>query len=178
MGGVVQRDLPFRAKRTILVLFAALLVMVIAAPWALPQGSVEDLSGRPTSIDNRESIDQMNPFSAAVYLLGDVNCHQKVERSFFLNGNQMPFCARDVGIFIGLTFGMLVALVFPMRLSWTILVALSLPILVDGGLQYAGFYESTNLVRLVTGILGGIAVSYFLAHVADRALTVEPSTAR
>jgi uncharacterized membrane protein len=166
----MERDLPFRAKRTMAVVFTAWLLMVLVAPWTLDSGTVTDLSGLPSSIDNRSQIEDMNPFAAAIYLLGDFNCHQKVERSLFLNDNQMPFCARDVGIFIGLAFGMAAMVLRPPRFNLLVLAALILPILVDGGLQYLGVYESTNPLRLITGLLGGLGVAYFLSFLAQRVL--------
>jgi len=157
----------FRAKRAALVLFVSWLALVIATPLTLPTGSVKDLSGRASAIDNLDQISQMNPLAAAVYLLGDVNCHQLTERSFSINGNQMPFCARDVGIFIGLVAGMLIVLLVSPRFSWPVLAALVSPILFDGGVQLTGWYESSNPMRLITGMLGGIGASYFLGHFAD-----------
>lgn len=157
-----------------LIFFCVWLVVVLAAPFALPSGSVTDLSGGAGTIDNSDIIDRMNPFSAVVYLIGDGNCHQLSERSLFLNGNQMPFCARDVGIFLGLVIGMLIVLLASPRFSWIALILLVVPILIDGGVQYAGGgYESNNALRLLTGVLGGVAVSYFLGFMADRSLTVK-----
>jgi uncharacterized membrane protein len=158
----------FRAKRAALVFFTAWLVLVVIAPFSLPSSSVTDLSGRASSVDNLEKTSGMNPLARVIYLLGDINCHQLAERSFFLNGNQMPFCARDLGIFIGLAAGMLTVLLFSPRFSWLILAALVVPILVDGGVQMTGWYESNNLLRLATGLLGGIGASYFLGHFAER----------
>lgn len=157
----------FRAKRAALVFFTAWLILVIAAPFTLPAGSVTDLSGRASVIDDAEQVGRMNPLAAAVYFIGDINCHQLAERSFFLNGNQMPFCSRDVGIFIGLAAGMLAVLLLSPRFSWPILALLVLPILIDGGVQLTGLYESNNLLRVITGALGGIGASYFLGHFAD-----------
>jgi uncharacterized membrane protein len=166
-GGIVKEDPMFRAKRAALVFFTAWLVLVVAAPFLLPAGSVTDLSGRASSVDNYEQISKMNPLPGAIYLFGDMNCHQLADRSFYLNGNEMPFCSRDVGIFIGLTAGMLVVLLLSPRFSWPLLLVLMLPILVDGGVQLTGWYESNNALRLLTGVLGGIGGSYFLGHFAD-----------
>lgn len=163
----MKKDPMFRAKRAALVFFTAWLILVIAAPFTLPAGSVTDLSGRASVIDNAEQVGRMNPLAAAVYFIGDINCHQLAERSFFLNGNQMPFCSRDVGIFIGLAAGMLAVLLLSPRFSWPILALLVLPILIDGGVQLTGLYESNNLLRVITGALGGIGASYFLGHFAD-----------
>lgn len=156
-----------RAKRAVLVFFIAWLLLVFAAPLSLPAGSVTDLSGRANAIDNSEAIDGMNPLAWAVYTFGDINCHQLSERSFTVNENQMPFCARDVGIFIGLAAGMAVVILFSPRFSWLILAALILPILIDGGVQLTGMYESNNILRLLTGALGGVGASYLLGHFAD-----------
>ncbi len=156
-----------RAKRAVLVFFIAWLALVLAAPLTLPAGSVADLSGRANAIDNSEAIDGMNPLAWVVYTLGDINCHQLSERSFTINDNQMPFCARDVGIFIGLVAGMAIVVLLAPRFSWLVLAALVLPILVDGGVQLTGMYESNNLLRLLTGTLGGVGASYLLGHFAD-----------
>ena len=157
----------FRAKRAALVFFTAWLILVVAAPFLLPAGSVTDLSGKASSVDNYDQISKMNPLPGAIYLFGDMNCHQLADRSFFLNENQMPFCARDVGIFLGLTGGMLAVLLLSPRFSWPVLLVLMLPILVDGGVQLTGWYESNNALRLMTGVLGGIGGAYFLGHFAD-----------
>lgn len=40
-------------------------------------------------------------FSATVYLVGSVICHQRPERSFHFWGAQFPVCARCAGIYVG-----------------------------------------------------------------------------
>ncbi len=167
----MKRDAPFRAKRSILIAFTVWAVIVLAVPWTLAPGSVPDLSGRAGEVDNMDAIGGMNPLGAAVYLAGDVYCHQRLERSFTENGNEMPFCARDVGIFLGLAVGMLLMIVLRPRFHLIVLLALLFPILLDGGLQYIGLHESTNALRLLTGALGGAGCSYLLAHMADRKLS-------
>lgn len=163
----MSKDPVRRAKLVMLMAFTAWLALVIAAPLSLPTGSVTDLSGRASAIDNSAVTDRMPPLPRAIYLLGDINCHQLAERSLYLNGNQMPFCARDVGIFIGLAAGMLLVLALAPRFSLAALVVLVLPILLDGTVQLTGWYESSNLLRMITGVLGGAGTSYFLGHFAD-----------
>ena len=43
---------------------------------------------------------------------------------------------------------------------WLLALAL-IPIAIDGGTQYIGLRESTNLLRLITGAIAGIAVPFF-----------------
>jgi hypothetical protein len=95
-----------RFELVMALILMALVAMVFIAPYTLPYGSVPDLSGRIGFIDNAMIISHMNPFAQAVYYVGDLNCHQIVERSFFLNGNEMPMCSRDLGIFIGMALTM------------------------------------------------------------------------
>ena len=40
---------------------------------------------------------ELDPYAAFIYAFGDLNCHTKSERSWVINGNQMPVCVRDVG---------------------------------------------------------------------------------
>lgn len=160
-------DPSHRAKRAMLIFFTAWAVVVLISPWTLPAGSVPDLSGRSGSLDNMDSIEEMNPLAAAVYIIGDVYCHQRLDRSFTMNGNEMPFCARDVGIFLGLALGMLIIMMIRPRFRFWLFLVLVVPIILDGGMQLLGLYESNNAMRLITGTLGGGGSSYLLGHVAD-----------
>jgi uncharacterized membrane protein len=172
----MHRDLSFRAKRAILLSFTAWAVVVLIVPWTLPEGSVPDLSGRSGSLDNMDSIEEMNPLAAAVYTIGDVYCHQRLDRSLTMNGNEMPFCARDVGIFLGLALGMLMVIALRPGFRIWLFVALVLPILLDGGMQLMGLHESNNMLRMMTGAMGGVGSSYLLGHVADRKLGSVPAS--
>jgi uncharacterized membrane protein len=162
-----------------LLLFAIWLGLVLLAPFTLPSGSVTDLSGRATSVDNADQIAGMNPLAAAVYWAGDVNCHQLPSRSYFLNGNQMPFCARDLGVFVGLVAGMALALLTSARPS-PLLVALGfLPLALDGGWQLLTDYESSNALRLLTGILAGMSAAMLIHLLAmSRVARSPPARAR
>jgi uncharacterized membrane protein len=159
-----------RAEATILCAFAIWLALVFIAPLSLPTGSVTDLSGSIGSIENWDSIEQMNPLAATVYLIGDSQCHQLLERSYTINGNQMPFCSRDLGAFIGLVAGMALAFSGRLRVNWKMALLLLVPMGLDGGAQLISSYESTNSVRLATGILAGVGVAYLLDWFATRML--------
>ncbi len=81
-------------------------------------------------------------------------CHQRAERSFFINGYQLPLCARCTGVW----FGQLAALVLSFFITpsfWSGLFLL--PLAVDGLTQAAGWRTSNNGLRLATGLLGGYA---------------------
>lgn len=80
-------------------------------------------------------------------------CHQMPERSFFLKGYQLPVCARCTGMMIGEVIAVVLAFFFlpPLPLCCVMLV----PLAVDGIVQYKTAYVSTNLRRVITGLLFG-----------------------
>jgi uncharacterized membrane protein len=138
---------------------------MVAAPLSLPAGSVTDLSGAVGTIDNANQTAGMNPFAKWVYDSGDFNCHQKASRSFFLNGNEMPYCARCVGIFFGMAAGTMLSLFWVVELKLRYILAALLPIGIDGGMQILGFWESINPVRLATGGLAGFITGMALGYI-------------
>ena len=46
-------------------------------------------------------------FAAAMYVAGSLICHQRPERSFHLDGAQLPVCARCSGLYAGVSLGVL-----------------------------------------------------------------------
>jgi len=138
---------------------------MVAAPLSIPAGSVEDLSGVVGMVDNANQTAKMNPFARWVYESGDVNCHQKAGRSYFINGNEMPYCTRDVGIFFGMAFGTAFSLFFIVELRLRYILLGLVPIGIDGGMQLLGFWESINPVRVATGGLAGFITGIALGYI-------------
>ena len=143
-------------------IFAVWLILVLISPYLVQPGRLPDLSGRVFFTDNAEKIEGINPIAWAVYTAGDFNCHQQSDRSYFLNDNQMPFCARDLGIFVGLSGGALIALILSFRMRWIWMAWGFVPIGVDGLVQALTSYDSTNSVRLLTGLLAGSVAIMFI----------------
>ena len=200
------------------------LLFLFITPLILAPGSVPDLSGRANRIDyateegwgswgnsnNAEELNweiqedndlfswmDLNPIALFVYGFGDLNCHQKYERSWEINGNQLAVCVRDVGLFIGLAVG---ALLWRKRglNRWTqrdsflsvfsderieflyekdrrmlaMIIILSIgaiPIGIDGFRQLLFPYESTNSIRLITGMAAGFVLSWwFCAAISSK----------
>lgn len=83
-------------------------------------------------------------------------CHRMPERSFFIKGYQFPVCARCTGILVGYIIG-IIYIILCNKLRYTIELLLMLPMLIDGIGQYRGYFVSTNIRRLITGILAGIS---------------------
>ncbi len=151
------------AKRYMLIIEAILLAVLLAiviAPLALPNDSIGGLDGSIGSLDHGEDLDDVPWPQRAIYLLGDINCHQQADRSFDLNGNQMPFCARDLGLLAGAVLGLAAFVLLGRKVPWTWFLVLLVPMALDGVVQAITDYESSNIVRLLTGAIAGLAAGY------------------
>ncbi|MFW6037983.1 MAG: DUF2085 domain-containing protein [Candidatus Saliniplasma sp.] len=181
-----------RINKIPLVIFIITIIYtsgLFIAPLTLEPGTVEGLEGNANMLDFQEKWHELPAYHRAIYTFSDFNCHQKYYRSYHINGNQMPVCARDVGIFLGLSFGFFIMLfitpskdykdillkLLPIKLKLTktqksyLLVVLGalfvLPMALDGGLQLVTAYESTNPMRLLTGFIFGFGFSAFVSAI-------------
>lgn len=94
-----------------------------------------------------------------------VSCHRMPERSFFYKGKQFPVCARCTGIYIGY-ISIFVFAAFRAHFSVIWSLALIIPAVLDGITQAWCRRESTNMLRLITGIMFGVGVSSLVALLA------------
>ncbi len=116
------------AKRYMLLIEIVLICILLAlliAPLSLPAGSIGGLDGSIGTLDHGDDLNDVPWPQRAVYLLGDVNCHQQADRSFFVNENQMPFCARDLGLLAGATLGLAAFVILERRVTWAWLLLLT-----------------------------------------------------
>lgn len=113
-------------------------------------------------------------------------CHQLPERSYFIDGHQLAVCSRCTGIYAGFTFTLLL---YPLIGSlkntvtpppkWLILA--TIPLAIDVGVNFFGFWQNTHTSRLLTGaLLGGMVVFYVMPGIIELsrrfARTAEPRT--
>jgi len=97
-------------------------------------------------------------------LLFRVLCHGIAHRCFELWNAPMPICARCTGIYAGMLGGILLFMMLPHieeRLARWILGFATLPLAIDGLTQLARLRESTNPLRLETGLLAGAAFAFW-----------------
>ena len=86
-------------------------------------------------------------------------CHQMTDRSFFINGYQFPVCARCTGVIIGEVVAILLILL-RINIGFIWAVALLLVMGADWFLQYTNWVESNNTRRVITGISGGLGLTF------------------
>ena len=162
-----------RFSKAVFVVFLIFLVwslLQFLAPLSIPSDSLKDLTGLSLISDNYEDTENIPiPFNF-VYSAGDRLCHQKAERSFFINGNQMPFCSRCTAIWIGLVIGLLVMIFYKIDFDEKILFLLLIgiaPLGIDGFGQLFGLWESLNLIRLLTGLFTGVVCGIAFGVIID-----------
>jgi uncharacterized membrane protein len=161
-----QRPLVFWAISAAVV--ASLVALIIVAPLAAASGH--------------------NEIAGAIYYAFSPLCHQRPDRSFYLEGHKLGVCARCTGIYFGFALTLLAyPLVRSLRTTstparkWLFLAAL--PLLIDFSLTFFGIWENTHTSRLLTGLLlGSVAVFYVMPGISDLSLralqTTLPTTQR
>lgn len=98
-------------------------------------------------------------------------CHGKVERCLELAGAPMPICARCAGIYGGMLLGILAFRAVPLlreRIMRGIAFAAVVPLALDGLTQLAGLRESTNELRIATGVIAGLAFGLWILCAVER----------
>lgn len=120
-------------------------------------------------------------------ILGYGLCHQLPGRSFAAGGFQLPVCARDTGIYIGFAVSLLVLHLMTHRTRpsdlprWPVLVligAFVASMAVDGVTSYGGFRETTNDLRLITGLLTGWGLAAILLPMVNTQIWAEHGKGR
>ncbi|WP_296848276.1 DUF2085 domain-containing protein [uncultured Methanobrevibacter sp.] len=88
-------------------------------------------------------------------------CHRKPERSFFIKGHQFPVCARCTGFYISLIIYFTYAYYFFIDYNLFLIIfgcILLIPAVIDGLTQFFEYRESNNVLRLITGLMGGLGL--------------------
>ena len=121
----------------------------------------------------------LNLLSEILDTIGFSICHQLPERTLYLGGRYLPVCARDTGIYIGF-LAVLFGLLFFKRLRGRslpkppliyLILALAFPMVLDAVGSYLGLFQTTNINRVLTGLLFGGAVPLILFPIIDEAIT-------
>ncbi|MGD8190699.1 DUF2085 domain-containing protein [Brevibacillus ginsengisoli] len=94
-----------------------------------------------------------------------IPCHRNPARSFFINGKQMPLCARCTAILLGYLMLPVFLFVYP-SVPFYIGLLLQVPMLIDGYTQLRKWRESTNWLRALTGFLSGAGQSAIVVSVS------------
>nr|WP_152446549.1 DUF2085 domain-containing protein [Bacillus sp. THAF10] len=92
-------------------------------------------------------------------------CHRRRERSLVIRGKQFPICYRCMSILLGYL------VIFPLffiasTLSFLVMIiigfALIFPMVLDGYTQWKGWRMSNNFLRVLTGLVSGVGMSFIM----------------
>jgi uncharacterized membrane protein len=123
-------------------------------------------------------------------IIGYALCHQLPDRSFFIHEHQSPLCARCTGMYLGFFIGLIFLIVrrrtHSARMPTTAMVAVLIGFITIMGIDGINstisiipgapqLYHTTNIHRLITGTLFGIAMCLLFFPVFSTALWRQPS---
>ena len=111
------------------------------------------------------------PLAGALYVAGSLICHQVPERSFHMQGSQLPVCARCFGLYAGAALGSAAgAVAFGRRLiagwrwssttHWIGTVVAAIPTLVTLTLEWGLGWQVSNGARATAAVPLGYAVAF------------------
>ena len=136
-----QRPLPVSNFNQTLVLWADKRIFWVSKHWlALTNAFFLLYVGLPVLAPILLAAGFTRPASI-IYTLYRAACHQLPSRSYFIFGEQVAFCQRDVAIYAtlflgGLLFGLVRGRLRPIPLKWYVFFLV--PIALDGGTQMTG----------------------------------------
>jgi uncharacterized membrane protein len=124
---------------------------------------------------------QMDLIGALIYLAGSVVCHQLPERSFFLDGQQLPVCARCTGLYAGGLAGLAAwfaiklargwrRMVVPPRVALAVVAITAAPTALSLLTAALGVWDGSNVTRALLAIPPGLAAGVVVAAVATKDL--------
>lgn len=123
-------------------------------------------------------------------LVGYAICHQMPERSLFFHEHQAPLCARCTGMYLGLLLGVIFLILrrrtraarLPTSSIVAVLAGFITIMLIDGVNSTISIfpgapqlYHTTNIHRIVTGSLYGLAIALLFLPVLNSAVWSLPS---
>jgi uncharacterized membrane protein len=104
--------------------------------------------------------------SGLTYAFGSLMCHQRPERSFYIDAAQLPVCARCFGLYAGAALGVLVRGLTPTAPGLrTIVLTAAVPTAITWTSEVLGLWSPTNLTRFVAALPLGAAVAVTVNYI-------------
>jgi uncharacterized membrane protein len=116
-----------------------------------------------------------------VFTVGGVICHQRPERSFFLDGHQFPVCARCTGLYVSAAIGLVSWFGWKLAQRWRpfsidprtalqLLTIAALPTGLSVATGAIGWWDGSNITRALIAIPFGISAGAIVAAVSTKDL--------
>ena len=117
-----------------------------------------------------------NVWAEVIYRGFGIFCHQRPDRSYFIDGHKLGVCSRCTGLYVGFAVTLLLyPLIRSLRSNVTppriYLILAAIPLGVDFSLTFFGIWNNTHTSRFLTGaLLGTVAVFYVMPGIVDLSL--------
>ena len=123
----------------------------------------------------------MDLLLAAIFAIGGVICHQRPDRSFFIEGHQLPVCARCTGLYLSGAIALVgwwamklarrwrPAAIDP-RLAVRLLMIAAVPTAISWISGAIGGWDGSNLTRALLAIPLGASAGAIAAAVSTKDL--------
>jgi uncharacterized membrane protein len=119
--------------------------------------------------------------TAIIFYAGGLICHQRPERSFFLDGQQFPVCARCTGLYLSGAIGILGWLALKLARRWTplpidpgvakrVVLVSAIPTALSLATGALGLWDGSNATRAMLAIPFGASAGAIVAAVATKDL--------
>ncbi len=123
----------------------------------------------------------MDLIGGFIFAIGSLICHQRPERSFFIDGQQLPVCARCTGLYLSGVIGLMAWLMLKIARQWrpiTIdprraartLVMAAVPTGLSLAAGLLGVWDGVNLTRALLAVPLGAAAGAIVAAAATKDL--------
>jgi uncharacterized membrane protein len=116
-----------------------------------------------------------------IFAAGSLICHQRPDRSFFIDGHQLPVCARCTGLYLSGAIGLIAWVVLKGVRQWRpiaiesrraarVIVLAAIPTALSLAAGTLGVWDTANLTRAVLAVPLGAAAGAIVAAVATKDL--------
>jgi len=123
----------------------------------------------------------MDLFGEFIFAVGSVICHQKPDRSFFIDGHQLPVCARCTGLYLSGAAGLAVwiglktargwrPIAWNPRLAARLIVIAAIPTALSLATAAIGAWDGSNMTRALLALPLGASAGAIVAAVATKDL--------
>src|SRR5690349_25091306 len=118
---------------------------------------------------------------AMIFAIGGVICHQRPERSFFVEGHQLPVCARCTGLYVSAAIGLLGWWGLKLARKWRpveidpqmavrLLLIAAIPTAISLATAAIGWWDGSNITRALLAIPLGASAGAIVAAVSTKDL--------
>jgi uncharacterized membrane protein len=118
---------------------------------------------------------------ALIFAIGGVICHQKPERSFFIDGHQLPVCARCTGLYLSAVIGLMCWIGLKAARRWrpialsprtalAVVAIAAVPTVLSVASNLLGFGDGSNVSRALLAIPLGASAGAIVTAVGTKDL--------